>query len=125
MDQGVCLAQVIQEFIPQAAPLMRPWYKACNVQELNRDRALAIRTATVVWLAFVRYAESLTGAVYLEIANSTLRVDCSESIPENEHRFEERCAYRLSQSNAPRGGNNVEGLLTGSFLSRNMKSVYV
>lgn len=73
------MTQVIQELIPQASSLMRPWDKTCNIQEFNRNGPSALEASSVVRFTLIRNVESLACAVYLKVSDGALGVNGGET----------------------------------------------
>lgn len=73
------MAQVVQKFVAKSLALMGTRNKSCNVKKFDRNRPSAVVASTIIRLTFVRQVMSLAGAIYLEISDGSLRVDCSKT----------------------------------------------
>jgi hypothetical protein len=74
------MSEVIQEFVAQALSLMGARNKACDVEELDRNRSSPIDAAAVVWFASIGELVSSASTVYLQVADGALGVDCGEAV---------------------------------------------
>lgn len=79
VDEGVGVAQVVEELVAQAAALVRAGDQPGDIEELDGDGAPAADACAVVGLAAVRDAEAGARAVDLDVADGPLGVDGGES----------------------------------------------
>lgn len=78
MDERICVAQVIQEFVAQSFAEMGAGYQAGDVQELDRYRSLAVNAAAVVGPTAIRHAKATAGTRHLQVADGALRINGGE-----------------------------------------------
>jgi hypothetical protein len=79
------MTQIIQELVSQAFPLVCPGDKPRDIQKFNWHGTFPVVAATVIGLALVCQVISFAGAVYLEITDGSLRIDCGESISRSDY----------------------------------------
>lgn len=79
VDEGVGVAQVVEELVAQTFALVGAGDKTGDVEQLDGDAALAVVTGTVVGAASVGNIMAGAGAVDLQVAYGALRVDGGES----------------------------------------------
>lgn len=79
VDEGVGVAQVVEELVAQTLALVGAGNEAGDVEQLDGDAALAVDAGAVVGAAAIRDAVACAGTVDLEIAYRALRVDGGES----------------------------------------------
>jgi hypothetical protein len=75
MDQGIGMPKVVEKLVAQPLSLMCTRNKTSYVEELNWDRSFSVLARSIIWLASIRYTIPRAGTVYLEISDSSMRVD--------------------------------------------------
>lgn len=73
------MSQVVQKLIAQSFPLMGARHQSSNIEQLNGDGTLPAMAGPIIWFAPIFQAKSGASALYLKIANGSLRVDRGEA----------------------------------------------
>lgn len=84
VDEGVGVAEVVEELVAQTFALVGAGDKTGDIQQLDGDTALAVVTGTIVGAASVGNIMAGAGAVDLQVAYGALRVDGGESASASE-----------------------------------------
>ena len=79
VDESVGMAQVVEELVAEALALVGSRDKTGNIEQLYRNRAAAINTRAIAWLAPGLEVKARAGTLNLQVSNGSLRVDGGES----------------------------------------------
>lgn len=115
MYQRVRVPEVVKKFVAEAFAFVGAGNETRDVEEFDRDGATAGDAGAVVGSAAVGEVVARAGAVDLEVANCTLRVDGCEASMEN-----------LVQDLVPTGESQVERIrLTENSLRTDQRRFFM
>ena len=77
--QSIRMPQIVKELIPKSFSLMCPRDQSSNIKEFDRHRPPPTKAGSIVRFASIGDVEPGAGARYLEVANSSLRIDGGET----------------------------------------------